>query len=162
MKKLLSVLFALALVVSIAGVVYSHQGSYNPQVNDGGAYIAVPVFNNESSTTMDAGDVVVWDISSSTGDNDAYVKLSTTADTGIVAGVVWPSDILAQTSGSMVIWGIVECDIGADGVGADSPICSSATSGGGDQCPSTDGSGSYAMASIAGANGAQIACVVGK
>ena len=159
MKKTLSVLFALLLVVSIAGVVYSHQGSYNPQTNDGGAYITVPVYNN-SGGTLDAGDVVVWDVDASTGDNDAYVTTTTTAETGIVAGVIWPSSILANTSGAMAIWGIVECDAYGGGFGEASPLCSSGTAGAAKPCLSTTGSGSFAVSNAAVSGSAQGSCTV--
>ena len=157
MKKL-SILFAILFVVSMAGLAVAHTISYDP--NDVMSQMTVPVHNSEASTTLDPGDVVVWNVGASTSDNKAHVQLTTTADTGIVAGVIWPSSITAGNQGSMVVWGLAQCDIGAQGVADGGPLCSSATSGGGDMCASTDGSGAYATAAAAGTTGGQINCVV--
>lgn len=159
MKKLFSIIFALLLVVSITGVVSAHQATYDPQTTSGGAYISVPVYNN-SGSSMDPGMVVVWDVDASTGDNDVYVTTTTTADTGLVAGVIWPSTIAASSSGSMVIWGLAECNLSTSGAGEATPLCTSTTAGGGDMCASGAGPGMYAITSTSGVASAQVGCFV--
>ena len=85
MKKILSIVFAILLVVSITGVAISHQATYQAKVtNEGGSTITVPVY---AAAALDAGDVLVWAIADSTGDNDMWVATTTTADTGTVAGI---------------------------------------------------------------------------
>lgn len=132
MKKVF--LFAALLIASIAGTALAHTMSYNPQ--DGHGVQAIPVYNN-SGSDLDVGDVVVWDIGSSTGDNDAYVTTTTTADTHIVAGVVWHSTIATGETGSIAIYGLVDCD-SVDGIAAGGPICSSGTAGAARTCQNND------------------------
>jgi len=155
------VLFALLAVLFIAGVAFAHTIGVDPKA--GPMIQTIPVFNNHASTTMDAGDVVVWDIGNSTGDNDNYVTLSTTADTGLVAGVIWPASIVAQSTGTMAIYGMVECDVAALVVSEHDQLCTSTTSGAGKGCAfSAAGAGgnNYAIAGVASTTASQIACFV--
>jgi hypothetical protein len=157
MKKYIGLFVAVLLLGSVT-YSYSHSILADPKTTDGAAYQVTPIYNN-SGAALDAGDVVVWDIGNSTGDNDLYVTTTTTADTGIVAGVVL-SAIGIASEGSAVVWGFAQCDIGAQGVGDGGPICTSATTGGGDMCSDANGGQAYAIASAAGASGAQIECFV--
>ena len=68
------------------------------------------VYNNEGAT-LDAGDVVVWDIASSTGDNDYYVKKVSETDTFMVAGIVYGKDIASSSNGVIAVKGIVDVDV---------------------------------------------------
>ena len=156
MKKARLFLLAFLLLLSMTGLATA-QLVYNPAT--GMSYETIPVYNN-SGGTLDAGDVVVWDIASSTGDNDAYVTTTTTADTDLVAGVIWPSSIAAASSGTMAILGLVECDLGAQGVASGGPLCTSGTAGGGDMCTSANLSATYAIANTVGATGSQVSCVL--
>lgn len=159
MKKLLSVVFALLLAVSMTGVALSHTITIDPSAADGSGTQVVPVYNN-SGGTLDIGDVVVWDIGSSTGDNDFYVTTTTTANTGVVAGVVLNSTIAAASEGEIVIFGPATCDVGVGGIDNGGLLCSSTTAGSGKGCASTSGSGAYAIASADIAAGSSGACFV--
>lgn len=128
MRKLFLFLIAILL---IAGIASAHTIAINPK--DGPMTQVIPVYNN-SGSVLDAGDVVVWDIGSSTGDNDNYVTTTTTADTVIVAGVVYPADISTGDTGSIVIYGVVDCDISSIALPAGSVLCSSATAGAARAC----------------------------
>ncbi len=153
MKKFL--FLALALL-SLVGVVHAQQIAVDPK-DSSGAYITVPVYNN-SGSALDAGDIVVWDIDASTGDDDLYVTTTTTSDTHIVAGIVWPGGIAAGDSGSVAIWGMVQCDVRAvTGVGENGPLCTSATAGDSDTC--TNEAANFGFATVAGA-GSQLDCFV--
>lgn len=161
MKKYLSLLFAVLLVGAVSYQAQAHTIAADAKTTEGAAYHVWPVYNN-SGSTLDEGDVVVWDIGSSTGDNDLYVTTTTTADTGIVAGVVTSGGIGVASSGDIIIYGLSQCDIGSVGVSAGGLICTSSTAvGDGDACAATDGSGAYAIAGIAGTS-AQIECFVIK
>lgn len=133
MKRLYSIVFAILLALSITGLAMAAV----PQSVDptAGPEVWTTTVYNNSGSTLDAGDVVVWDIGSSTGDNDNYVTTTTTADTFLVAGVVWPSDIAAVSIGSIAIRGIVGVDL-AQPLAAGSLICSGATAGGAQLCSS--------------------------
>ena len=155
MKKLFSIILAGLFVVSMTGLALSHSISY--EANGKMSNMTVPVYNN-AGATLDAGDVVIWDIDASTSDERAYVTTTTTADTAIVAGVIWPSDIASSGTGSMVVWGLAQCDIGATGIGVSGPLCSSATAGGGDEC--ADNAVSYVVSAVNGSLGSQVNCFV--
>lgn len=107
MRKLLLIL-ALLLLGATKSYAIAIPEAENPA--EGPALWIVPVYNAEASTTLDVGDVVVWDIGSSTGDNDNYVKSTTTADTALVAGVIYGADIAAGGVGNMVVHGVVDVD----------------------------------------------------
>ena len=140
MKKLLFISLAILLIAGVAGAVSMPQSEY---AEEGPFVWTVPVFNN-SGGTMDVGDVAVWQFSSSTGDNDNYVTTTTTADTLLVAGVIYPNDILNQDSGTMAIRGVVSIDVIANGtIGTTNTgflLCTSGTAGAAQRCsdPATD------------------------
>jgi len=130
MKKFTFILVAL-LVVSFSGLAIAANvpGAVDPK--NGPEVWITEVYNN--TTALTAGDVVVWDISSSTGDNDNYVTTTTTEDTQLVAGIVWPVGIAAADTGSIAIRGVVDCDInGATSAGA--ILCTADTAGESKNC----------------------------
>jgi len=130
------IILTLAILFT-AGIAYGHTVAIDPKT--GAPSVTIPVYNN-SSSTIDAGDVVIWDIDDSTGDNDAYVNTTTTASTGMIAGVVYPADIGAASVGSILIYGVTSCDIvaAAGVIAVDAPLCTSGTAGAGTQCELTE------------------------
>ena len=90
------------------------------------------VYNN-SSGDLAIGDVVVWDIGSSTGDDDNYITTTTTANSPIVAGVVYPAAILDGDTGTIAIYGPVDVDYSSAETVAD-VVCTSGTAGEGGDC----------------------------
>jgi hypothetical protein len=123
-------LFITLLVLGIAGTLCAWNFPTTEKYNDGGAIITRQVY---SASALDVGDVVVWAIGDSTGDNDNYVATTTTANTYIVAGVVYPAAIAAGEVGSIAVRGPVQVDwvsAGSSTTGnVGSPVCSSATAG---------------------------------
>ena len=110
MKKLLIAIFAILLM---AGIASATNVPRTISATDGPEVWLVSVYNN-SSSTIDAGDVVIWDIDESTGDDDNYVNTTTGGATRIVAGVVYPVDIAAKSVGLLAVRGVVDCDTVAD------------------------------------------------
>lgn len=129
----------------------------DPKSSNGAARVKVPVYNN-SGSALDTGDVVIWDVGSSTGDNDLYVTTTTTANTGLVAGVV-DSAIGAASVGFIVTYGFAECDI-ANTVLNGTLICTGITAGSGRPC--VDTSQAYAIANATIASAGQGNCFVIK
>ena len=145
MKKLLFISLAVLL---IAGSAYAISLPQSEVGDSGGPFVwTQQVYNNtadssgyNSSATLDVGDVVVWDILNSTGDNDNYVTLTTTADTYLVAGVVYPNAIAAGDTGTIAIRGVVKVDIaqaGASNITLGSLVCTSTTAGAANVCSSS-------------------------
>lgn len=156
--KRLKLLLAVLLVVGVAGLAQlaqAHNVFYNPEDTMG--YIGVPVYNN-SGSAMGPGTVAVWDIGSSSGDNDAWVTTTSTDNTSIVAGVIWPNNIPIGTAGYMVIWGLAECDIGPFAVSAGTPICTSTTTGQGNGCGNN--AAQYGITETVTAGSEQVKCFV--
>jgi len=155
MKKILSFLFAILLMAGIAsadGIGAGSTGFPNEYRT---------VYNN-SSGTLDAGDLVIWDIGSSTGDDDAYVTTTTTADTFLVAGVV-VSDILDGQTGTILTKGIIDIDLGAAHSigGANALLCSDGTTAGGvDVCSSTTSDADAIGYSVAAAGASTVKAYV--
>jgi len=157
MKKVI-LLIAILLVFSVS----TSQAFFmiaDPITTEGAANVKVPVHNN-SGTALDEGDVVVWDVGSSTGDNDLYVTTTTTADTGLVAGVVSQGGIAVGDQGSIVVYGLAQCDIVDPGPAAGALLCTSGTAGGGTGC-STAALESMAYAITSSSAGTQVNCFVG-
>ena len=142
MKKIMTILFSMLL---IGGTAYAFLGGVSPDSTDGQGSVVVPVYNN-SGSALSAGDVVVWDIDASPGDNDLYVTTTTTAETALVAGVVY-KDIAAGEDGSIVVYGFAQCNVDANGVAAAGLICSSSTAKKGKSC--VDNSMAFAIAPAA-------------
>lgn len=131
MRKYLYVFLAILLVAGVAHAISIPQ-SEDPKT--GPAVWTVPVYNN-SGGTLDVGDVVVWDIASSTGDDDNYVTTTTTADTFLVAGVVYGNDILAASRGVIAVHGVVSVDlVTTSHVNAGTLLCSGTTAGAAQAC----------------------------
>jgi len=136
MKKLFLSLLAILL---IAGVAYAVSIPVVEDATTGPGVWLVPVYNNLGST-MDAGDVAIWDIDSSTGDNDNYVTTTSTAETGGVAGVVYPNDITAGDTVTIAIRGVVNVDTVTQSlIVADTPLCTSTTAGSAAACTTATG-----------------------
>ena len=157
MKKLVLALFAVLL---IAGMAYAVSLPQSEEAKAGPGIWYLPVYNNDSET-LDAGQVVVWDIGSSTGDNDNYVVNTTTVDTAIVAGVIWPADIAINDSGTMAIRGVVECNM-TNATTAGGVLCTSTEAGAGINC--IDNSMKYAIITetVAAGESVQGKCFVTK
>jgi hypothetical protein len=130
MKKFL---FLMLVILSFVGYANAESVLIDPQ--DGPMITTVPVYNN-SSYIMGVGSIVIWDIGSSTGDNDNYVNLTTTADTYLVAGIVYPAAIPSGKTGSIATYGIVDCDSVGTAY-ATAPLCTSTTQGLANVCSST-------------------------
>jgi hypothetical protein len=131
--KRLFILTALIVCLTV-GIVYAANivRVVDPQ-NQKEIWITEVYNDDDASATMTAGSVVVWDIHSSTGDNDNYVTETSTADTGLVAGVVYPTDIAFGATGTIAIYGIVDVDTnGAQTV--DDVLCTSTGVGVADDC----------------------------
>ena len=127
MKKL--VLVILALFLFVGGASAANIPRAVDPINAREMWIT-SVFNDEGSGTVaDVGDCVEWKMDSSTGDNKNYVEVCDSADTFLVAGVVWPVDIADQTTGIIVIKGPVETDTVYGTALAGTLVCSSTTAG---------------------------------
>ncbi len=59
MKKFYSILFAILLLVTVTGLAEAHSLTCDPVT--GPCQVKVSVYNN-SSSALDAGDVVIWDM----------------------------------------------------------------------------------------------------
>lgn len=157
MKRIIAI--AAILVLGIATVSSAFFGAANPTATNGDANVKIVVYNN-SGSALDEGDVVVWDVDASTGDNDLYVTTTTTADTGLVAGVVSSAGIGSGESGAIIVYGLADCDLGEYGAAEAGPICTSGTAGGGRTCASATADNAYAITAAAGAASAQVKCFV--
>lgn len=85
----------------------SQVGSNIPRAVDpinGPEVWTVPVY---SASEVQVGDVVVWTVDDSSGDNDYWVENTTTEATGSVAGIVFPATISAGGTGAVAVRGIV-------------------------------------------------------
>lgn len=134
MKKL--VLAFLSILV-LTGVVYAAAISQSIDAKTQTETWLISVYNN-SGSEMDVGDVAIWDIADSTGDNDNYVQSSATADTFLVAGVVFPNAIAAEDVGTIIVKGTAAVDLITSGsylpVEAGCSLCTSATDGSAQIC----------------------------
>lgn len=130
MKKLvLSLLVTLMLFsVAYAGVI--------PWVVDPKNQVEVWTTSvyNDAGKELTAGEVVVWDIgdTNNTGYGN-WVTVTATADTVLVAGVVYPSAIADKSAGTIAIYGMVDVDMIAAQTVAD-VICTSTTTDKPDDC----------------------------
>jgi len=159
MRKLL---FALVAVLFLCGVATATTIPSAVNGKDGREIWITSVYNNHGAT-MDAGDVAVWEIDASTGDDDNYVQTTTTADTHLVAGVIWPVDILAGDTGLMVIRGPVPVDTVTcpSGIIAGVALCSSGTGGAAQACsnPTTGNNKRFGFA-VGSCSGASVQAFV--
>jgi hypothetical protein len=156
MKKLFIILVAVLLVGSVT-VAQAYFGIADPKTTEGAANVKIPVYNN-SGSALDEGDVVIWQVGSSTGDNDLYVTTTSTANTGLVAGVVAQGGIASASSGVIIVYGLAQCDVLAAPAGT--ILCASGTAGAGYGCGElADEAQAYAVANEVG-NGTQVECFV--
>jgi hypothetical protein len=139
MRKLFLMAIALMLVGSQAFAT-GIQTAVEPK--SGGPIVWTESVYNASNTDFDAGDVVVWTIGDSTGDNDLWVTTNTTttaAANNLVAGVVYPVAIASGDIGSIAVWGIgIPVDVTATVTAAGDDICKSGTAGSAAACVATD------------------------
>uniref|UniRef100_A0A6M3KGK8 Uncharacterized protein n=1 Tax=viral metagenome TaxID=1070528 RepID=A0A6M3KGK8_9ZZZZ len=123
-------------MITIVSVGAHIPGAIDPK--NGPEIWTLPVY---TASALDAGDVVQWCIDDSDGDNDYWVETTTSANTYIVAGVVWPSDIAAGGVGTIAVRGVVDADVAYGGYGASAvgPVCTSSTAGSLYSCEATPG-----------------------
>ncbi len=140
MRKLFLALFAILFVVGVANAT-NIPSTVDPE-NSAEIWItSVYNYTGSGATEADVGDVVCWDIDNSTDDNKNWVIQCATADTTLVAGVVYQAAIKGGDVGTIAIKGPVQTDcIYLQTV--DGPACSSATAGSATSCAE----GSYANA----------------
>jgi len=98
MKNLIFILLVV-FMLSMTGLVQAQQ-AVDPMA---GPEVWVTSVYNNSGTALSSGDIVVWNISSSTGDNDNYITTTTTEDTVLVAGIVYPESIGIGKTGSIAV-----------------------------------------------------------
>lgn len=157
MKKLL--FLVLALLLGLSTSVFALECSQSPEPQNGGPENCVTSVYNNSGSALDDGDVVVWDVGSSTGDNDNWVTTTTTADTYLVAGVV-EGTIAIGDSGFITVKGVTNVDTQAAGdlntvAGL---ACSSTTAGAARSCRTNEGS-NFGIVTTVGASGTANVCV---
>ena len=137
MKLLRSLLLSALLTLSVTGAVQAANitSFFEPQQGIAEVWTTEVFFNYDVSLTesLSAGDLVVWDIGSSTGDDNNWVVATSTADTFLVAGVVYPAAIGSGLAGSIAIRGIVDVDVNGP-VQVGDLLCSSTTLGEADNC----------------------------
>ncbi len=129
MKKIL-----LSLLVVLLSVGVAYAGNI-PWVVDPKNQVEVwttSVYNN-AGKELTRGEVVIWDIGSSDGDNDNYVTVTSTADTLLVAGIVYPSAIADGANGTIAIYGMVDVDYTGAQTVLD-VVCTSGTTDKADDC----------------------------
>lgn len=149
-KLLLNSLFALLVLAGGANLAQAISIPEGEDAKNGPAPWLVPAYNNTSSS-LAAGSVVIWDIGSSTGDNDNYVNTTTTRDTYIVAGVVYPNAIAAGDTGTIATHGVVPVTVTSAGVTDAGPVCSSTTAGAAVSCSTN--AAAFGIATATGTSG---------
>ena len=129
MKKLFSFFLSALLLLGLAGNSFAINIPESDNPTAGPQVVTIGVYNNNTGDAqLTAGDVVIWDIDSSTGKNDNYVTVSSTADTYIVAGVVYPRDILAGDIGTIAVKGVVPVTVlSSNAATAKGLLCTSTT-----------------------------------
>lgn len=138
MKKLLLIV----ALIGIAGLVQAANIPMATEPTSGGPEVWVDQVYNASNTDFDVGDVVVWTIGDSTGDNDNWVTTSTAANSTanmMFAGVVYPNAIVSGDVGSIAIWGTgIAVDTNASVSAAGDELGLSTTAGSAALAPVTD------------------------
>ena len=124
MKKYLFIVLAVLLMASVANATVV-PGAVDAKA---GPEVWVTSVYNNSGGSLAEGDLLVWQIGSSTGDDDNYVTTTTTADTHLVAGVVYKAAIATASRGLMALKGVAPIDVLGSVVDG-SILCSSATAG---------------------------------
>lgn len=131
-------IFALAFLL-ISGVSFAANIPKVVDPESSGESWGMTVYNN-SGADLDDGDIVIWDIDSSTSDAYMYVTRTSTANTGPIAGVV-RGTITSGSVGEITIFGLDTCDVvtTTNITGAGSPIGTSTTAGSGQRNDNSDG-----------------------
>lgn len=135
--------FLIVALLGIAGIVHAANIQQFIEPKSGGPEVWVDSVYNASNTDMDVGDVVIWTIADSTGDNDLWVTTTTGGATnttaGKQAGVVYPNAIASGDIGSIAVWGAgVAVDTDASVTAAGDFICVGATAGSAAKCAQVD------------------------
>lgn len=155
MKKLFFVL-AILLMASVASAA-TIPGAVNAK--EGPEIWTTTVYNN-SGAALESGTVVIWDIDAATGDDDNYVNTSTT-ESALVAGVVWPAQIATASIGIIAIRGPVNVDMEDASNGncaADALLCVGSVAGDAKTCTTVaNGQGySFGRCVASGTVGAEV------
>ena len=157
MKKLIVLVAVLLMGVTS---VFAQQYTDIVEPQSGGPNVALQSVWNNGASTLDVGDVVIWDVDASTGDNDQWVATTTTADTYVVAGVVYPSDITAGSRGTIAVRGPVAVDVLMGLQTLDGQACTSTTAGAAGTCADNGASfGSVITPATSTGNSAANVCV---
>lgn len=157
MKSLKLFLLSTILLLGVGGSVFATTIPDATEPKEGGPDVWLQSVYNNSGSTMDVGDVAIWDGDSSTGDDDNWVTTTTTADTYLVAGVVYPANIAAGASGTIAIRGPVQTDQ-LTGLNAVKGLaCSSTTAGSAKTCDTN--AANFGIVVTAAASNSAIVCV---
>lgn len=153
----------MAVLMMFAGYVHATNIQQFVEPKSGGPLVWTESIYNASNTDLGAGDVVIWTIADSTGDNDLWVTTTTGGATnttaGKQAGVVWPNAITSGNVGSIAIWGVgVAVDVMAGVTTAGDELCAGTTAGAAKECLSTD-AGIYSSFGICLSTPASDSCV---
>lgn len=149
MKKFL---LSLLMLLSFAGVSFATSIPEAIEPNAGGANVWLESVYNNSGSSMAAGSVAVWQVGSSTGGVSNWVTTTTTADTFLVAGVVYPSAIAAGAVGTIAIKGPVNVNAIAGHLNTVGGVaCSSATAGSAQSCTTT--AANFGIVTVAASGG---------
>jgi len=139
MKKLFFIALAILLMASVSYA--ATVGLAVDPKNNREVWTTTVYVDETSSTTVDAGNVVCWDVDDSSGDDKNWVE-NCDSETGLVAGVVWPADISGGSIGLIAIKGSVPVDVPSTGYGsviaANAILCSSSTAGVAAPCTTLD------------------------
>ncbi len=128
MKQFKILSLAILLSFAVTGLAFSAQIPDITQPTTGNEAWNMQVFNN-SGAALDAGDVVIWDIDSSTNDEFMYVDTTETAGTGPIAGVVLDTIGISET-GTITVYGYATVDTAPRTVtGRGTAMTTSATTG---------------------------------
>lgn len=131
MKHLLIISLALLFCLGVAFSVHAANIPTVTSPSDSGERWLMNVYNN-SGAALDDGDIVIWDIDASTGDDYMYVDTIETQDTGPIAGVVNGSISTAEV-GQIVIYGQKDVDLaGIRNGGIGVTVTTSTTTGSGE------------------------------
>jgi len=129
MKRILFIALAVLFIAGTASATVITNPKAGPSLE------VTSVYNN-SGGDLEVGTVVIWDIDSSTGDDDNYVNTSTT-ESDLVAGVVYGSSCITASACNIVTRGPVDVDLeaGANGnCAADALLCVGSVAGDAQTC----------------------------
>lgn len=154
--------FLMVALLAFAGLANAANIQTYFEPKSGGPEIWTDQIYNASNTDFDVGDVVIWTIGDSTGDNDNWVTTSSTggaAETKKVAGIVYPNAIASGDIGSIAIWGTgVAVDTVSAVTAAGDPLCAATTAGSATKCVTTD-AGIYSSFGFCTSTPASSSCV---